>query len=180
MKKVFCISFLVTVLLASTSYKGTVTMSTMTMITEKPEVNIYLAGSGKCTIDWGDETVITVTLLPAGNRMTETKRHVYNIVSKYTITITGENITRMVCSNNQLTSLDVSNSTSLRTLNCKNNNLGAVALNALFETLHSNDVIDRFLGKVAKKELHISENPGIESCSRSIAVDKGWEVMVEE
>ena len=117
MKKVLCFAFLATVLLVSTSYKETVTISTMTMTTEKSEVNIYLNGSGACTIDWGDETVLTVTLSPAGNRMTETKKHVYNSVSKYTITITGENITRMSCMDNQLTNLDVSKNMKLTFLN---------------------------------------------------------------
>ena len=113
MKKIFFFSFMVTVLLIITSFKEAVTQSTMTMITEKSEVNIYLTGSGTCTIDWGDDTVLTIPLSPSGNAMTETHKHVYNTVSKYTITITGENITGMSCMNNQLTSLDVSKNAML-------------------------------------------------------------------
>jgi Leucine-rich repeat (LRR) protein len=76
-------------------------------------------------------------------------------------------LTYLNCNNNELTSLDVSGSTALTYLNCLNNQLTSSALNALFETLHSN---------IGSKTIYIGGNPGTNGCDRSIATNKGWTV----
>ena len=74
------------------------------------------------------------------------------------------------CRQNQLTSLDVSKNTKLVKLNCSNNRLSEEALNALFTSLHSNNTEE-------KKIIYISGNLGAESCDKTIAEKKGWEVI---
>jgi len=66
---------------------------------------------------------------------------------------------------NQLTSLDVSENTALTVLDCYGNRLTDIALNRLFDTLP-------YKGGA----IIIGENPGTDSCSASIARDKGWDV----
>ena len=77
-------------------------------------------------------------------------------------------LTLLECNNNQLESLDVSGCTALWLLYCNNNLLDADALNALFGTLHDNDV--------GQKYVYIRNNPGWYDCDRSIAEAKGWYV----
>ena len=77
-------------------------------------------------------------------------------------------LTKLECSENQLTSLDVSNCAALKELYCSGNQLTASALDALFETLHSNQ---------GDKSINISNNPGTADCNRSIAEGKGWTVI---
>ena len=78
-------------------------------------------------------------------------------------------LTILNCSFNfySLSSLDVSKCTALTNLYCYQNQLSAAALNALFETLHSN---------VGVKNVIIRNNPGTNDCDRSIAERKGWRV----
>jgi len=76
-------------------------------------------------------------------------------------------LTELYCPNRQLTSLDVSKNTALRRLNCSGNQLTADALNALFSSLHNNDI-------VGGKYIQIHGNPGSAACDRSIATSKGW------
>jgi hypothetical protein len=72
------------------------------------------------------------------------------------------------CDYNQLSALDVSNNTELWLLWCNDNQLSASALDALFQTLHSN---------LEGIELIIIDNPGADDCDRSIATAKGWVVQ---
>jgi len=67
--------------------------------------------------------------------------------------------------------LDVSRNTALEILWCVRNQLSAVALNALFGTLHSSTI----LGKI----IHVYGNPGSDACNPSIATEKGWIVRTE-
>jgi Leucine-rich repeat (LRR) protein len=76
-------------------------------------------------------------------------------------------LTNLNCGSNKLTDLDVSSNTALTTLNCAGNRLTGSALDALFETLHSND---------GDKIIYIKNNPGTDNCDRSIATNKGWTV----
>ena len=76
----------------------------------------------------------------------------------------------LYCSENKLTSLDVSKNTALSEVACTLGKLTAPALNALFKTLHDNYV------KNGKKTIYIQENPGRFECNRSIAEAKGWTV----
>ena len=84
-------------------------------------------------------------------------------VSKNTV------LERLHCIENQLTSLDVSKNIALEGLLCIGNQFATAALNALFATLHSNNVPSNFI--------QIGDNPGTETCNRSIAESKGWTVL---
>jgi hypothetical protein len=63
--------------------------------------------------------------------------------------------------------LDVSKNTVLEELHCIGNNFSVSELNALFETLHSNDFEDEKIKK-------IYVNIGTDTCDKSIAEGKGW------
>jgi hypothetical protein len=73
----------------------------------------------------------------------------------------------LICSNNQLTALDMSSNTALMVLICFNNQLTADALNALFRSLPT----------VGTNEINIWNNPGTGDCDRSIATAKGWQFL---
>ena len=75
----------------------------------------------------------------------------------------------LYCDYNQLTSLNVSGCPALIYLDCRNNQLTAEGLNSLFNSLHSNEV--EYGGVV-----YISNNPGTNTCDRTIAENKGWSV----
>jgi len=77
------------------------------------------------------------------------------------------------CSYNSLSSLDVSNNPALYYLNCYSNQLSATALDDLFGTLHSNTI------QGVEKTINIGDNEGTDTCDRSIAEVKGWEVTIE-
>ena len=79
-------------------------------------------------------------------------------------------LTNLYCGNNHLSSLDVRNNTVLKTLDVTINQLSTSALNNLFGTLHSNNV--------GHKEIFIDNNPGTNTCNRSIATNRGWYVGV--
>jgi len=66
--------------------------------------------------------------------------------------------------------LDMTNCVSLWSLQCQSNQLSADALDALFETLHSNTIND------VKKTIILRNNPGANSCDSNIAKNKGWRV----
>ena len=76
-------------------------------------------------------------------------------------------VTILYCRKNQLESLDVSNNSMLREIAGDTNQLSASALNDLFGTLHSN---------AGSKDIFIGNNPGTNTCNRSIATSKGWNV----
>ena len=101
-------------------------------------------------------------LLCAGNQLTELDLS-KNIALEW-----------LNCPDNQLTSLDLSNNTALVSLWCSNNQLSAPALNALFETLHSDTWGSPVGGR--EKNLFIGDNPGTNSCDKSIAENKGWTI----
>ena len=75
-------------------------------------------------------------------------------------------LTSLNCSGNQLTELDVSYNSMLTYLNCSGNNLNATALNNLFNSLRNNGGM-----------ISIGDNPGTDTCDRSIAENKGWHFM---
>jgi len=88
-------------------------------------------------------------------------------VSKNTV------LKELYCNNNQLKDLDVSKNTKLIKLDCSRNNLSEEALNALFKTLHNNHTED-------KKIIFVYGNPGAKTCDKTIAEEKGWEVIVNK
>jgi len=74
------------------------------------------------------------------------------------------------CHKNQLTKLYVGNNVVLAGLDCFDNQLTTTALNALFETLHSDTI------SIGKK-ICVRNNQGENTCDQSIATHKGW-VMI--
>jgi hypothetical protein len=163
-------------------------------------VSIGLYGSGIATVDWGDgsEKVSQTLNKNEGARF----RHNFPSATIRTIAVNGDNITGLSCidgssktnvftsidiskcielivfncQQQKLTSLDVSKNTALTYLNCLGNNLTAVALNALFSTLHNNAVPPAYEG-IEPKIILIGDNPGANDCDRSIAERKGWTVI---
>ena len=79
------------------------------------------------------------------------------------------NLQQLVFDRNQLTELDVSNNPELFEINCGYNKFTSNSLNALFESLHSNEFSHG-------KEISIAGNPGTDTCDVSIAENKGWTV----
>ena len=91
----------------------------MTMVTAKSgRVVIVLAGSGDAYIDWGDGSREDMLALSTVDKRVE---HTYSSTTERTIAITGENITFLSCTDNELTELDVSHNTMLTTLWCIHN-----------------------------------------------------------
>ena len=72
----------------------------------------------------------------------------------------------LYCGTNRLTSLDVSECTALTILDCYKNQFAETELNSLL-----NNLPDCNNGAV-----YIGENPGADTCDKSIATDKGWTV----
>ena len=73
----------------------------------------------------------------------------------------------LIFSNNQLTALDVSENTVLTELWCISNQFTTDALNDLFGTLHNNS---------GSKTIWIKDNLGTATCTKSMAIEKGWTV----
>jgi Leucine-rich repeat (LRR) protein len=76
---------------------------------------------------------------------------------------------KLYCNNNSLKNLDVTQNGKLETVQCQENQLLEDGLNALFNTLHENDV-------KRTKSIDIYKNPGAGACNKSIAEKKGWKV----
>ena len=114
------------------------TAPTMTMTTSKSgEASLLLAGTGSCTIDWGDGSAVETHALQA---LTEqgwaedehTFRHRYSRGGgNRTISITGENITHFSCYSMEATDLDVSQNTTLTELICYRNKITELNLGNL-------------------------------------------------
>ncbi len=75
-------------------------------------------------------------------------------------------LTDLSCGRNNLTSLNVSGCTALTDLSCGRNNLTSAALNQIF----------RDLPQVTSGTIYMNSNPGTETCDKSIAKNKGWNV----
>ena len=110
-------------------------------------------GNQLTSLDVNKNTALTV-LWCDGNQLTKLD------VNKNTA------LTWLGCDSNQLTKLDLSKNTTLDTFSFGHNQLTSLALNALFETLHSN------AGVI--KRISIIGNPGTDTCNRSVATNKGW------
>jgi len=74
------------------------------------------------------------------------------------------------CSYNPIKNLDVRQNTSLTNLNCTMNDFSAAALNALFRSLPRRD--DN------SGAISIGFSPGVQTCDKSIAENRGWTVTV--
>ena len=73
---------------------------------------------------------------------------------------------KLDCSKNPLGSIDLSTNSKLESIRCEDNALTAEALNALFKSLHGNEI--------EGKKIYIAKNPGTNDCDQSIATEKGW------
>ena len=100
----------------------TVTPKQMTMATAMTTgaVKLSLAGAGDVSVNWGDGSITSYTLL-----LNDTIGFSHNYSEAYnsTIKITGDNITYLYCGRNQLTSLNVGKNTTLHALYCFSNQL---------------------------------------------------------
>ena len=111
----------------------------ITMTTEASIGQIVLGGSGEVIINWGDGTPKeTYTFL--GSEWVA-YRHWYLSAIPHVINISGNNIIFLVCSSNQLTSLDLSKSTALTSLNCSGNQLTSLDMskNTALTVLYCNN-----------------------------------------
>jgi len=75
------------------------------------------------------------------------------------------------CTNNKLTSLDLSYNVALEGLNCNSNQMSDAELDALFSSLHNNNII-------TGKYIYVNDNPGANNCHPDIATSKGWTVGI--
>ena len=97
----------------------------------------------------------------------------------------------LYCFRNELTSLNVKNSHRLKELYAYNNQLTSDAMNALFESLHSNKIEEgkEYVYQIGNtpigislisgsdtKSIYVNGNPGANGCDPSIATNKGWRV----
>ena len=82
-------------------------------------------------------------------------------------------LTELDCRHNNLTLLNVSGCTALTELECRNNNLTSSALNQIFRDLPQGKTGD---DGYSQSRIFIYDNPGRETCDKSIAKNKGWDV----
>ena len=161
----------------------------MTMTTTKEgKVQLMLGGTDRAVINWSDGTPNDTVTLSIDNNTTLT--HSYTGSVENTITITGDNVTFLRCTYNQLTALDVSKNTALTNLRCSNNQLTALdvsnntslvwffiqfnafetgGLDTLFGTLHNNRVDSPY------NYIYVSNNPGTAGCNPGLAPSR-WVV----
>ena len=93
----------------------------MTLTTTKSgEVTIEVAGSGYIVINWGNGTTTGPHNISG---VSSFFAHSYSGTNTHTITITGDNIVRVGCSDNQITGIDVSKINTLTHLFCSNNDM---------------------------------------------------------
>ena len=156
---------------------------------------IWLLGTGKATIDWGDGNSEEVTLTDSndlGDLWDDKFEHTYASDASKTITITG-NVTGLATGYTEkasalnvsgmpglkfleacyevLTELDPSKNTALEFLNCAVNQLEADALNAIFTALPPKD-------NFGDGYIRVTGNPGVNKgvYNKTIATAKNWDV----
>jgi len=77
----------------------------------------------------------------------------------------------VVFMDNKLTSVVLGDNPKLASVNLQTNQLSAQELNVVLESLHANEV--------KGKKINLYNNPEAESCNATIAIKKGWEVMIK-
>lgn len=126
------VTVLTTVFTACTAGTG---QDKIQMTMERSEnVKISISGIGTISIDWGDGTAVETGEL--SDQLSEFA-HSYSEKLSRTVTITGGTVTVLFCFKGSLTSLDVSNCTSLKKLFCVQNQLTSldVSKNIMLEEL---------------------------------------------
>ncbi len=139
-------------------------------------------------IDWGDGST------------TSSNSHAYSVKGTYNVTIQAKNLKWFGYSDysdrlqqidvkdcnslvgidlpgNDLTSLDVSGLAALEYLDCIYNDLSAEALNQIFKDLPQRKTFEDKYGNTKQSTINIYGNPGKDTCDKSIAEKKGWEVV---
>ena len=152
-----------------------ITGKNITMLAPGSEIEVQLMNLDvsrnaalKTLVGWGDLTSLDVS---KNNALTQL---FVNGTQLTNLDVSKNNVLKILdVSDNQLTDLDVSELIELSLLKCKNNQLTTDALNALFETLHNNNVAHPS-GFGTAKFIVIHNNPGTETCDRNIVEKKGW------
>jgi Leucine-rich repeat (LRR) protein len=152
MRKLFFYTTATIVLLTAASEKG-YCQSVMTMTTQKERVEIALSGSDTVTIDWGDDRKSYDYTL---SNFTTIFRNDYSDTSVHIITIIGDNVKYINCSEQQIINLDVSKNIALEVLSCYNNQLTNlyISQNTILKELYcfSNQLISLDISKNAMLE----------------------------
>jgi len=92
----------------------------MTLYTnQEGDTSISLQGTGTATVIWGDGTPSQTHTIQQGTNTTCT--HTYTGAASRVITIIGDNVSYLNCSNNQITGLIAIDNPALKTLYCSNN-----------------------------------------------------------
>ena len=120
----------------------TVTTQQMILTSQASNVVVGLIGSGAVVIDWGDETEKTMYMLSANIVY---HMHSYSESGPHIITIKGV-VTQLLCTSNQLTSIDISKNTALESLSCGSNQLTSLDvnnnINLTYLSCRDNELID--------------------------------------
>jgi hypothetical protein len=168
MKKMILVAVILSIAFAACK-KDNDTPKGVTMTTWKASVLFYITGTGDVIVDWCD----------GSPKETETFddygflnfRHSYeNNKTRHTITITGDNITRLDFGYNQLRTLSVCDFTNLKTLNCGGNELLSLNINGL-TNLEKLDCSGNYL-----KSLDVSEITKLKTLRCSINLLKSLDV----
>ena len=94
-------------------------------LTKSGNVTFGISGSGSITINWGDGSATQTYNISSGNT-----NLTHSGSGSRTITISGANITRLDCSDNQVTQINVSEITTLTHLFCNDNELTGLDVSA--------------------------------------------------
>ncbi|WP_251623905.1 hypothetical protein [Odoribacter lunatus] len=86
-------------------------------------------------------------------------------------------LTELYCNDNELTSLDISKNKELILLDCGDNNFSSSALNKIFYDLPKGRDVEYDEYEIAHSTIWIEDNPGTNTCDRSIAEKKGWDIV---
>ena len=147
------LNFLTIAIILPVAFVGC-TKRQINMTTEKIEVRIGMGGSGFATIDWGDDTLKETK--PFDDDGWLVFDYEYQNDTLHTITITGENITELICYGNQLKTLNVIGFTELEWLHCAANELLSLNVNGLtgLKKLHcyGNQLTSLNVSKLTKLE----------------------------
>jgi len=92
----------------------------MTMTFQSDRFDFFLDGEGPVTIDWGDGSEVETRELDPYDVLLRVISRKYTVSALRTVTVTGENITHLICSGKELINLDVSKNTALTELTCVN------------------------------------------------------------
>lgn len=122
---------------------------TIKMISLASTANLDIEkGDGEVTIDWGDGSVESVSALNIKHTYSDGK-------DEHDIIIRG-NVTGLICSNNQLTSLDVSQDVVLKKLDCFGNQLTSLDLSKNLKLVNVDGSVNQLT------LLDVSHNPALD------------------